>query len=98
MLRSPGIVRLLYQNSDAVTAVFEAFGQAEGGGMTRPDALRFAKVRRLLQGGVGGGYSPSGIHVHLFWQGNVPVFRGVHAAFVAGSGAPSFLSGFFCTQ
>ncbi len=55
MLRSPGIMRLLYQNSDAVTAVFEAFGQAEGGGMTRPDALRFAKVRRLLQGGEGGG-------------------------------------------
>ena len=66
MLRSPGIMRLLYQNSDAVTAVFEAFGQAEGGGMTRPDALRFAKVRRLLQGGVGGGYSPSGQELPRF--------------------------------
>ncbi len=60
MLRSPGIMRLLYQNSDAVTAVFEAFGQAEGGGMTRPDALRFAKVRRLLLGWGRGGEGACG--------------------------------------
>ena len=56
VLRSPAIMRLLYQNSDAVTAVYDAFAQTEGGSMSRADVLRFARVRasawRSMVGGV----------------------------------------------